>query len=455
MHEHAKPFSARELTNQKKYSVFTQKNKAWENFNDPLLEQLISVALVDSPNMQIAKARIRRAAALSSGAAATLWPTIDLNGYIQRQKFSKFGLVPPPFNGLTFNIADVGFNFNYDFDLWGKNRQILASRLDEACAEQADFAESKLIIATAVADTYFQLLNMMKQTRLAKDNLQISEKISNIVLTRSLHGIDSDIPVKTSLANVESARLSIQEFKEKDKLLRNELAILLGKNPFTTLIIPQHSIFNSRHIDLPNPLSINLIAHRPDVASAALRMSAAAHQINAAKARFFPNINLNALFSYQTIELNHLFDPASQNNAITGAIDLPIFDAGARRAALGIQYAEFDLAVIHYNPTILTALREIADELARLKTVNAQLRAQQQAVKDIAHNYKLFNSRYNHGVVDYVQVLEIKHLLLEQQAKQADLETKYQRTFIAMIKALGGNFMSSRDRNDKNIESNK
>lgn len=439
IHGNAKSLTVRRLATHHIYQIPAKHTDAngWGMFNDPQLNQLITIALADSPNMQIAKTRVRRAQHLAEGMVAPLWPSVDLSGYVQRQRFAEFGLIPPPFNGRTFNIGEVGLNFNYEFDFWGKNRQLLAARISEECAAQYDLAESRLLISAAVANTYFQLLSDMAQVQLAKENLQQTQRISNIVVDRASHGIESDIPVKTALANAQSARLSIEQFKLAEIQAKNQLAVLLGKNPFTTEIDTRHFAYYQHIITLPASLTVNLIAHRPDIAAAKLRVEAAAHQINVAKAGFFPDINLSALLSYQSAGLGHLFNVGSQNNAITGAIDLPIFDAGARRANLGVKYAEYDLAVNDYNQTILTALREVADQQATLKAVGAQLRAQHEALQATAHNYKLFRSRYNHGIVDYVQVLEIKQLLLQQQATLINLQARHLQATVTLLKALG------------------
>jgi outer membrane protein TolC len=180
------------------------------------------------------------------------------------------------------------------------------------------------------------------------------------------------------------------------------------------------------------------LAQRPDIYAAKWRTLSAANRINVAKARFFPDINLNLLFSYQSVGLGHLFDRTSQNNGITGAVDLPIFDAGLRRANLGEKFAEYDLAVAEYNRTLLTALREVADQQHNLHAVADQLSAQDGALNAVKHNYKLFTSRYNHGVIDYMEVLEVKQLLLKEQAAQVNLQARQMQTTVAMIKALGG-----------------
>lgn len=388
--------------------------------------------------MQMAEARVRRAQHLAEGAESQLWPAINFSGYLQRQKFSEFGIIPPPFNGKTFTIGELGFNFNYEFDFWGKNRQLLAAKLNETCAAWADLAEARLILSSAVATTYFQLLGNIEAFKLAKANLDQATAISNIVLDRAKNGIESDIPVKTAISNTDTAALAVQQYRQQEKLFRHQLAVLLGKNAFAVDIETRKFAFHPYDIKLPALLPANLLARRPDIFAARSRVCAAANQINVAKARFFPNINLTALFSYQSVGLGHLFDVASQNNALTGAVDLPIFDAGARRANLGIQYAEYDVAVNEYNQTILIALREVADQVSNLHSLQAQLKTQRRVLDAIERNYKLFRFRYRHGIIDYVPVLELKESLLEQQAKQVTLQVNHLQAVVAMLTALGG-----------------
>jgi NodT family efflux transporter outer membrane factor (OMF) lipoprotein len=440
IHGHSQPLDADSLSTHHVFHASATPKAAywWGKFKDPELNQLIAVALSDSPDMQSAENRVRRAEHLADGAVAGLWPEIDLSGYVERERFSEFGLVPPPFNGKTFNIGQVGFNFNYEFDFWGKNRQTLAARVSEACAAQADLAQARLIISAAVANVYFQLLGDIKQLQLAKDNLKQLKEILGIVVDRAKNGIESDIPVKTAIANVQAAVLAVEQYQRAEMLSRHQLAVLLGKNPFATSIMTHRFRYHAYHIALPTCLSANLLAHRPDIFAAKARAEAAAHQINVAKAGFFPDINLNAFFTYQSVKFGRLFDTGSQNNGILGAIDLPIFDAGARRANLGVKYAEYDLAVNEYNQTILTALREVADQASILKTLKAEVAAQATALNATQRHYKLINSRYNHGIVDYVQVLEVKELLLQQQARQVSLQTSHLQAVVVMLKALGG-----------------
>ena len=412
----------------------------WANFKDPQLNQLISVAIADSPTMQIAEARVRRAEQITGVARSTLWPSIDFSGYVQRQRFSKYGLIPPPFNGRTFNIATLGLNFNYEFDFWGKNRQRVQARVNEQAAAQAEAASAQLVLSAAVANTYFQLLGNIEQVKIANSNWKLNQQLLTITTARNKRGIESAIPVITLKVNAQAAKQVLEQYRQAELLSRHQLAALLGKNPFTTSIITRHFTYHAYHVTLPSSLPAHLLAQRPDIYAAKFRAEAAANEINIAKARFFPDINLMGLFSYQSaLGFNHLFERTSQDNAVTAAVDLPIFDAGARRADLGVKYAEYDTAVNEYNQTILTALREVADQLSRLQTIGSQLTAEHAAENATERNYKLYRARYNHGIADYAEVLERKQLLLQQQSTRLTLQTRHLQAAVGMLQALGGN----------------
>lgn len=442
IHQHSQEINTANLSEHHQYTIpkntFSHSAGWWNQFHDPELNELISVAIKDSPSMKIAETRLQAATHLAEEASSALWPSVDLSGYLQRQRFSAMGLVPPPFNGKIFNIGDLGLNFNYEFDFWGKNREALKAKINEENAAKAEEAETELLLSAAVAQVYFELCHDMSQIDLAKQTVTVNKKLLQITSNRLKHGVESDIPVKTTLANLAAAREMLEQYKQREALSRHELAILLGKNPFTTDIITKHFVFHHYAFSLPASLPAHLLANRPDILAAKYRVEAAAHEVNVTKAYFFPDINLSALYSYQSIELNKLFTAPNRNNAITGAIDLPIFDAGERRAALRVKYAEFDLAVNQYNQSILTALREVADQLSNLRAIQARLNAQMTSYRAIQHNYQLYQSRYHNGIADYAKLLENKNNVLQQASEQLDLETQHVQTTVALLKALGG-----------------
>lgn len=411
----------------------------WQQFHDRQLNEFVTIALSDSPTMQSAEYRLRKAQQVTEEAITTVWPSVDASGYMQRQRFAQYGLVPPPFNGKTFNIGEVGLNFNYELDFWGKNRQLIAASVNEACAAQEDVQAAKLILSSAVITTYFQLQAQMAQLKLAQQLTAEEQAIFNIVQYRTTRDVTSALPVTEAMNNLAASKLTTQQLQAAIKLSINQLAVLMGKNPAVVNLEVKQFAFHRYKAGVPKQLPAHLIAQRPDVRASKLRVEAAAHRINVAKARFFPDVNINALFSYQSIKFHELLNPQSQNNAITGAFDLPIFDAGLRRAQLGENYAEYDIAVSNYNQSILTALREVMDQLVTLKSLTTQLNTQALSTKSAAERYRLMSSQYKHGIVNYEVVLQSKNAWLQQQAANIDLQTKHLQAIVAMHKALGGN----------------
>jgi NodT family efflux transporter outer membrane factor (OMF) lipoprotein len=289
-----------------------------------------------------------------------------------------------------------------------------------------------------VATTYFDIQNNMIQQRLAKENVRLLKQLADIVVAREKQGIESNIPVKTALSNAQAATLSIEDYKRGELQSRHQLAVLMGKNPLNTQIDTATFIYNKKQLMLPAVIPANILAQRPDIASARALTEAAAHQVNVAKTAFFPNINLKGLLSLQSVYFTKAFNIWLQNDNASAAFDLPIFDAGARRANLGVNYTQYELSVNQYNQTILNSLQQVGDQLSALKTLDTQIKAQNQALNNTASNYKLFQARYTQGIIDYTQLIEIKQLLIQQKAALYTLQTRQKQAFVALLAALGG-----------------
>ncbi|KTC90825.1 efflux transporter outer membrane subunit [Fluoribacter dumoffii] len=443
VHTNTEPLNARDLAVKHVYKRPKKINSghSFIRFNDSQLTQLISVALEDAPDIHSAKARINRSQQLAKIAYSSLWPFIDSSGYLEKAYFPIHGTVPPPINSFKVNqasIANIGLKFNYELDFWGKNRENLASKVSEAFAAQMDLAQTRLILSTAVATAYFDVQNNRVQQGFARENARVLKQLADIVVDREHQGIESNIPVNTALANAQAAILAVEDYRRAEMQSRHQLAVLMGKNPLNTQIDVAAFAYHKKELLLPEVIHADVLAQRPDVASARALAEAAAHQVNVAKTAFFPNINLKGLLSLQSLYFSKAFNIWLQNDNAAAAFELPIFDAGARRANLGVNYAQYELSVNQYNQTILNSLQQIGDQLSALKALEAQISAQNKALNNTEYNYRLFRARYNQGIIDYTQILEIKQLLIQQKAILYHLQTQQKQAFVALVAALGG-----------------
>lgn len=448
IHSDAKPVNEEMLKTNNPTKTASTKNISikkvdwWTSFKDPELNKLVATALQDSPSIQMAKSRVQEAQHIAEAAGAYLWPTANGYAEIARERITRNGLFPPPYGGNSYTETNIGASFNYEFDFFGKNAELLRSSVSNEHAAEADYAAARLVLAAAVSSTYFQLQSNLSELELDLAILQHEQELLDIIKVREVHGVDSDIPVSKTVADMESVKVTVAELREGVKISEHQLAALIGKNPLTTHIKVTKLAYNKNYFAMPTSITANLVAQRPDLIAARWRMEAAAHEVNAQKARFYPNINLSGFVSLQSYILNKTFILPSRDMLIGPALDLPIFDAGTRRANLKEKYAEYDNAVGFYNQTIVTGLRDVSDQATKLNSVKAQQLAQTSVLRATQRNLNLVRLRYRHGIVDYAQVLTAKNTLLQRQNEQLQLQTQHLKTMVALMQAIGGNFLT-------------
>lgn len=445
----AKPYTVATISEHQTYKpskkiIAQSQGNWWNKFHDPQLNQFIKIALSNSPNMQTAIINVKKALAIAQQSKSALFPNINFTGAVTRDYFAKNFIIPPPFAGETASIGLASLHvIQYDLDLWGKKREALCANLNKAQATAADLAETRLVISTAVASTYFSLQYDTAILQIAEQDARDRSKLHKIALANTRHGIRSDIPLTQATAALRTSLITVENAKENIQKDKHQLAILMGKNPFTTQIYLRPFQYNAAVLNLPPIIPANLLGRRPDIVAARWRVEAQAHLINVAKARFFPDINLSALLSYESIGLNRLFDSSNLAKDAVGAIDIPIFDANLRRAALKQQFAEYDEAVEKYNNTILTALQNVADQMSILNAVKSEETSQKSVLNNINKNYALTKSTYEHGIIDYSQLLQLHESLLSQREILIQLQERQILTVVAMIKALGGDYQTT------------
>lgn len=442
IHSSAHRYSTNDLSTPHRYppppNPKKNTNDWWTQFHDPVLNQLIDIGLQDSPTMAIAENRVQKATALTDIARTTLYPSVDFEGYANRERYSGTSIYGP-YGNQYFYQGDAGLFAQYDFDFWKLHKNQVEAAVSRTKAAEADVDNAALVLSAQIASSYFLLQSHLTQLELATDLLNTAEEVNTITQKRLQHGVDSGIPLTGTEANVQIARIAMLYAKQTIDIEQHRLATLMGKNADNTTITVSPFSYTSAPFRLPTMLPLNLIAKRPDVREARWLVDAYLHDVKVSKATFFPDINLTAFYSYQSIGFNNLFKPASRNILIQPAMDLPLFDAGLHRAELRAIYADYDMAVNQYNQTILTAIKQTCDEITKIKTNQAQLSAQNTVVLQNARHYDLIRAQYKNGITDYVKTLNTKSLLLIQRLVQLQLQIQQIEYFIALIQDLGGN----------------
>ncbi len=412
----------------------------WRSLGDPQLDRLIDEALADNPSLRVADARTREAIARAGAAAAARAPQVDLGGDATRERFSRNGIYPPPFAGHWDTLSDLSSTLSFDLDLWGGLHNASLAAADSARARSLDARAASLTLSVAVAHAYVELQRDYRALDVARETLAQRERVLALTRERADAGLDSRLEIEQSESALPPVRAQIVRLEEAATRTRHALAALLGQGPDRGLAIERPGLRSLDTLPLPSRLPADLLGRRPDLQAQRWRIESARHGVAAAKAAFYPNVNLMALVGFQNLGPGTLFTAANHEIGVGPALDLPIFDGGRRRATLAAQDAGYDADVAAYEQMIADALREIADHLAAARSIEAQTSEQRQGLATATAAYDLALLRYQEGVGNYLQVLSTESRLLEERALGVDLEARSLDVGIDLIGALGGGY---------------
>jgi NodT family efflux transporter outer membrane factor (OMF) lipoprotein len=409
-------------------------------FGDRQLVSLISEALAKNPDLDAAKARIRQADAVIYERQSVLFPRIDFQGYFARNKTLTNGVMLPSASNSWQSIDLSVLNVNYELDFWGKNYAHLAQALSNKKVSQASAQTASLILATNIASTYNELAYNYAFQEISKATVTLWKTLYLITKVRIDSGLDTQIELYQVRNLQATAQTQLTAIEGQLTIIKQRLGILLGGGPDRGLSIHPPKLRYFHQPPLPNNLPLALLGRRPDIVAARWQVEAALFGVRNSKAMFYPNINLRATAGYLSFGLSHFFSNTNQLSSLTPAVSLPIFDAGVLRAQLRGRYATLDEAIAIYNSTLNQALGDVAQQLASIRSIDDQLRVEQQALDSARQAFVLSKKQYRIGLTTQLVVLNIKIRYLIEQQNRLNLIKTRRNLQVALIKALGGGF---------------
>jgi NodT family efflux transporter outer membrane factor (OMF) lipoprotein len=413
----------------------------WREFGDEQLNRLITQALDTSPSLKLAQTRIARARAAYEAAGAAERPQVNASLDATHQLITKNGIYPPPLAGAILDTGTLQLGASWELDFFGKNRAALDAALGQTHAAQADTQAARILLASQVARSYFQLLRINEQLTVAQRTLAQREETLRLVRDRVNAGLDTRLELRQSEGSLPEARLQIEILQEQAALTRNALAALTGQQD-VALATELPTLTAIKTIAVSPVIPADLLGRRADVAAARWRVEAGTQDVASARALFYPNVNLVAFAGFSSIGLDRLLDSGSQQWGVGPAVRLPLFDGGRLRANLRGRAADLDAAIESYNATVIDAVRDVADQIASAQSLTRQQTEQVAAQQAAESAYEIAVQRYQAGLGNYLNVLSAETAVLNQRRLAVDLAARTLDTQVLLIRALGGGFQA-------------
>lgn len=416
----------------------------WQALHDTELTDCIELALLHNPSIQRAASRLQKAKQVSIKARSKLFPLLFFDADANWQYLSKNGLYRTlnPSIPASGDLVDLSLSFDYEIDFWSKNRNIFRAALGNEKAEEAELSQVRLMITTAVAQSYFAYKTNKVRQRIYKRLYSTYSNIYHLQELLERNALLSKLPVYLSGEGLEEAYKEVEQIEQETQASLHMLNILMGQNPETLQSISLALQPPPDELLIPENIPTDLVSRRPDLMASIWQAQALCHEVGAAVADFYPQVNLKGLAGLESFELSNLFDWASRTAGLIPSIHLPIFTAGEIRANLDSRKAELDEAVSQYNDLLLQSFSEVSNAIIFADTVYEKKQSQERILRLARARNHLTDMRVQSGLDSYIEAYNVKIELLEKELEEVLLTYNQYLAVIQLVKSLGGGYLS-------------
>ena len=410
----------------------------WRDFfADPRLQELIARALKSNRDLRVAVLNVALARAQFRVQRAARFPEIDAGGQYTKEN------IPAAISGVGVPIAESYYQAtlampSFELDLFGRVRSLSHAALEQYLAQVQARRSAQLSLIAQVATAYLTLASDRELERLAQETLASQEDSYRLTVQRHGAGAVSGLDVAQARTTVEAARFDVARYGGNIEQDIDTLALLVGA-PVDPSLLPQ--AFDGKTFgleSLPAGLPSTVLLRRPDVLQAEHTLRAEDANIGAARAAFFPTIDLTGNFGVASTSLSTLFEYGSRTWTLTPQATLPLFAGGRLTAGLSVARSQRDIAVAQYEKAIQTAFREVADALALTATLAREREAQVALVDAARRAYELSQQLYKAGRESYLSVLDSQRSYYGAQQSLIQTRLAEQDNRVTLYQVLGG-----------------
>jgi len=408
----------------------------WTALEDPLLTGLIERAVAGNRDLRKAQARVREARARRGASQAGLFPTLDATGSATHSRSGQGA------RGAQEQYS-LGLDAGWEVDLFGGVRRSVEAADATIQANQEDLRNSLVSLVAEVALNYIEVRAAQARIQVAEANLDSQTETCRLVEARREAGLTTALDAEQARYSLESIRAQIPTLRAGQQEAMNSLALLLGEAPggIRTELQEVRPI-PTAPLRVAVGVPADVLRRRPDVRQAERALAAQTAQVGVATAELYPKLSLLGSIGLEATALGSLFTGGSRAYSLGPSLSWRLFDAGAVRRNIEVQSALQEQALIAYEATVLTALKEVETALAAFAEEQQRRVALRGAAEAAARAVELARAQYGAGMVDYRSVLEAERSRLGFQDQLAQSEGSVTADLVRLYKALGGGWTS-------------
>ena len=410
----------------------------WLNFNDPVLDSLITVASSNNYSVLAAMENIKKARAAWRVAQSNLMPQFDLGLGWQRAKTSG-NIASTLYSEAWEGEFSTTVSMQWQADVFGAIYMRSKAQKKLFMATEEEYSAVMVSLVANVATTYFSLRQSLAEMWVLRENVASQHEILNITIARYNSGLASKLDVSQARSVYQSTLAQIPAMQATIDSYRNAMAVLLGTFP-QELDGWLHEGYALPTYIAPVGVGIpaELLLRRPDLRAAERQIEANAALLGATKRDWFPQLLIGGSIGFQSGELKSLFHSRSLTWEIAPTIKWNIFGGGDRVNATREARATLDASILTFNEKMLTALQEVESAMSQYENSITQIVALREAVNQNEETLTLSLELYKQGLTPFQNVLDAQRSLLTYQNYLVQAQGGSLIYLVQLYEALGG-----------------
>jgi NodT family efflux transporter outer membrane factor (OMF) lipoprotein len=412
------------------------RGKWWQVYNDAELNTLEETINVSNQSLKAAFEAYQSAHQQVRIQRADLFPTLGVSPSVSRAQESLHRPLVVPNTGSLYNDFEIPGSASWEPDLWGRVRHLVEASRTTAQASAADLETISLSLHAELANDYFELRGLDLQKRLLDDTVVAFQKSVDLTRSRFKGGLASASDLALAQTQLDTTRAQDIDVGVARAQFEHAIATLTGQpaSSFSLPVAPLAVIPPNIPVGLPSLL----LQRRPDIAAAERRVAAANEEIGVARSAYYPTILLSGGGGFESTAIGTLIQGPSALWSIGASASETIFDAGRRNAQNQQALANYNQTVALYRQQVLQSFQDVEDNLAALRILEGESKAQEDAVTDAQRSENLSVIRYKGGLATYLEVITTQSTALADERTLADLQTRRMSASVLLIKAIGG-----------------
>lgn len=400
----------------------------WTQYGSQELDRLVDRALANNADLRVATLQMAQAQIRAEQARAGKLPSVSAPlraaGQVQ---------------GTTTDsqqYSQAAITGAFRLDVWGEQRALVDSADMQLVRAIHERENTQRNVIGSLVSAYIAYLSMSDSILVARENEAVAQEVLRSVEKRLELGDATQDDVEQQRAMVFSQQVLIPSLENQQDDLRSTISRLVGGLP-GNLALSEKGLDALQLPSVQTGLPSALLLGRPDIRMMEARMRAANANIEVARARLLPPIDLTAQAGYTGASLASLFQPQNLLVTTAAALAVSIFDGGQRKGEKAFAQSYYEEMVETYGKTMLQAVRDVESALAGLRAASRRLDAQKAVTRSALNIFKLSSAAFAVGAVDQVTLLEHRKNYQRSADENQRMKSELLRGYATLAYALG------------------